>query len=119
MDIELLLLTKAMKKVTEYLENMDIDKVDVISDFYWELQSDEIFDIEKKLEVDKNGAIKIHQNDLCIGSLCDDVKELTKDVSGENAVSTVTIDRLAHILEYLVYYINAKVFKAYDDTDTD
>lgn len=116
MDFELSLLTKAMKKVTEYLENMDIDKVDVISDFYWELQSDEIFDIEKKLEVDKNGAIKIHQNDLCIGSLCDDVRELTKDVSGDNAVSAVTIDRLAHILEYLVYYVNTRVFRSNTDS---
>lgn len=119
MDIELSLLTEAMKKVAEYLEDMDIDRVDVISDYYRELQSDEIFDIEKKLEFDENGAVKIPQNGLCIGSVCDDVKELTKDVNGENAVSTVTIDRLAHILEYLVYYINVKVFKAYDDTDTD
>lgn len=115
MNFELSLMIKAMEQVIEYLKSIGVNEISVVSDYYWDTGSTEKFDIEKKLEIDENGIIKIHKNELCIGSLCDDVMELTKDVNNVNAVSTVTIDRLAHILEYLTYYVHTQVFKSYTE----
>lgn len=108
MDIDVKLLTDAMNEVVKYLRTFDLDKIKVIDDFYLDF-SDERFGLEKKSEEELKKA------EVCIGSIYDDVEELTYDIeksSNEiNMVSIVTIDRLAHILEYITYYIRKEIFK--------
>lgn len=101
MNFEISLLIKTMESIIEYLKNHNLEKIDIISDYYLNLESLTKFDVEKKFNVEDE-KIKAEVN---IGSIYDDIMEMVNDVNGINEISTVTIDRLAHILEYLSYYI--------------
>lgn len=108
MKISIDLLTNSMESIVEYLKSNGLENVELIDDYYLDFCS-ERFQLEKKTKDELKKA------DVCIGSLFDDVEELTRDINkdsdGLNVVSIVTIDRLAHILEYLTYYIRKEVLK--------
>lgn len=99
-DIELLI--KSMESIVEYLKKLNLEKVELIDDLYLDFVND-------KFDVYSKSVNELQSADVCIGSIFDDVYELKRDIEkdnkGLNSVSIVTIDRLAHILEYISYFI--------------
>lgn len=99
-DIELLI--RSMESIIEYLKRLNLEKIELIDDFYLELADDQ-FDVYSK------DADELKSAEVCIGSVFDDVYELKRDIeknpNGLDSVSIVTIERLAHILEYISFYI--------------
>ncbi|MGN0607089.1 MAG: hypothetical protein ACI4JM_11255 [Oscillospiraceae bacterium] len=112
MNINISLLTESMESIVEYLKSRNLNTVELIDDYYLDFQ-------DVKFEIEKKSAEELKKADVCIGSLYDDVIEIAhdieKDSDGINVVSTVTIDRLAHILEYLSYYINKQIQNSISD----
>ena len=97
-----------MESIVEYLKSMNLNTIELIDDYYLDLLDD-------KFEIEKKSVEELKKADVCIGSLYDDVIEIAQDIKkdsdGINAVSIVTIERLAHILEYLSYYIKKFIIK--------
>ena len=108
MNIDIDLLTESMESIAEYLKSMNLNTIELVDDYYLDLLDD-------KFEVEKRSAEELKKADVCIGSLYDDVIEIAQDIKkdsdGVNTVSIVTIERLAHILEYLSHYIKKYKFK--------
>jgi len=96
------LLISSMDSIIDYLKKLNLEKIELIDDLYLEL-ADEKFDVYSKT------ADELKSAEVCIGSVFDDVYELKRDIekdcNGLDSVSVVTIERLAHILEYISFYI--------------
>lgn len=108
MNIDISLITESMEAIVEYLKSLNLNTVELTDDYYLDF-------IDDRFEIENKSAEELKKADVCIGSLYDDVIEIAcdikKDSDGLNVVSIVTIDRLAHILEYLSYYINKTILK--------
>ena len=106
--IDIDLLSKAMESIVEYLKSINLNTIELIDDYYLDLLDD-------RFEIEKKSVEELKKANVCIGSLYDDVFEIAQDIKkdsdGINVVSIVTIERLAHILEYLSYYIKKINFK--------
>lgn len=107
-NIDIDLLTKSMESIVEYLKSINLNTIELIDDYYLDFLDD-------RFEIEKKSVEELKKANVCIGSLYDDVIEIAhdikKDSDGINVVSIVTIERLAHILEYLSYYIKKLNFK--------
>ncbi len=107
-NIDIDLLSKSMESIVEYLKSINLNTIELIDDYYLDFLDD-------RFEIEKKSVEELKKANVCIGSLYDDVFEIAQDIKkdsdGINVVSIVTIERLAHILEYLSYYIKKINFK--------
>ena len=96
------MLLYSMGKITEYLKKSGMENIELTDDLYLDI-ADEKFDVYSK------NTDELKKADICIGSVSDDIAELKKNTElppeDFNAVSFLAIERLAHILEYVAYYI--------------
>ena len=108
MNIDIDLLSKSMESIVEYLKSINLNTIELIDDYYLDFLDD-------RFEIEKKSVEELKKANVCIGSLYDDVFEIAQDIKkdsdGINVVSIVTIERLAHIFEYLSYYIKKINFK--------
>lgn len=85
MLIKLSELEQILKILLERYEQIDSPSIKVNKDYYWQIDSDDRFDMAKKPE-------------LMVGSLFDDIAELRKLPLDQHRVSVVDFDRFAHVI---------------------
>ena len=102
MYIDIKLLIEAFDKIAIYLRKNNLDKIELSNDYYLDFNID-------KYAIDRLDLSSLNIRDLCVGSTFDDLTELKREIYNEkytDIISSVTIDRLAPLLEYISYYIN-------------
>ncbi len=104
-------LQQGFNMLESFLKSYNIKEIPVEKDYYWNIESIEKFCL---ISQDGKSLLEPSRNDesLNIGSLFDDIKMLDKAINGSNAITVVDIDRLAHVLEYLTYYINCHILES-------
>lgn len=94
MTIKLAEIELCFEKLMSYLRARGIEEVDPGEhDYYWQILCSDWMDFDR-------------DPDPAVGSLADDLSELTRLASGENPPTVLDLDRLASALLLLSYQIS-------------
>jgi hypothetical protein len=92
-------LKAAFNYVENYLENNNIEEIELSEDWYWHIGTSEKFNFQIVPTTDNK--------DITVGSLHDDIKILDSFIADE-VFGDGNLSRLASILEYIDHHIEEK-----------
>ncbi|GLY12520.1 hypothetical protein [Bacillus badius] len=93
MDINAEHLIKLCQLLMESIQKSGLEQVPLDSDYYWAVSDDDIENLDKEVP------------ELVVGSLYDDWTSLQKVMEGASPLTSIDIERVAAVLNYLARYI--------------
>jgi len=98
-SIDVNALRKASEAIFNYLDERDIESIDIDKDYYWALDSDQLYDVYGVLKGDKVGQLSENQ---------DFMVETLEDISTEEITYIVPqfFHWYASLMRYLGDYLN-------------
>ena len=85
MLVEVKDIKKLCNQLLQKLEDLEIDKIELNNDLYWNTLSDDRENMNKEPKIG-------------VGSLVDDIESLNKILSNENPLTIIDFERIANVL---------------------
>lgn len=96
--------------IISYLNNLNINEIDIIEDYYLNIDNIDKFDFDKVAltltKIKNNVSISGLFN---VGSIIDDLEEINKSIEDPCRISCETINELGNLLLYISYYIDTTI----------